>query len=489
MKSNKVFYQIKLGGVGLLLLLLWSFNAEAQVYSSGSTGADGAFAPTSSMSLTVPSSGILNFTTVTIPTGVTVTFAPNTANTTVTILATGDVNIAGTISVNGSNGLALSSGGSMVNAGGIGGPGGFPGGSGGMRAANNTAPFDGEGPGGGTCCYIFQYYGTWYFGQGGSYGANPSFTSLIPLFGGSGGSGGYSSSSYTGASGAGGGGAILISSSTQIVISGSITANGGVGGKNTIWQIAGCGGGSCYYDYSNTGGSGSGGAIRLVAPTISGTGSLQAVGGGPSGYTLYGSDANTSGKPGMIRLEAFSQSFTGSSSPVPYTSLTPGPSGTGSNPALANLPALTFASIGAVPAPSVPGGSYSSADVNLPQGTTNPVPVTLAASNIPVGTVFTVRLIPQFASSTSYSTSASTGTFSSSTASVPVTFPSGQISVLNAYASFTLPVQVAALYPLIDGEPVDRVMVAANYGQASEVTFFTKSGKEMKADRLFKDLR
>jgi len=79
------------------LLLLGPSAAHAQTFSSGSTGADGPFAPTSDVTLTLPPDGVFNFTTVTIPAGVTVRFTRNTANTPVTLLATGDVTIAGTL--------------------------------------------------------------------------------------------------------------------------------------------------------------------------------------------------------------------------------------------------------------------------------------------------------------------------------------------------------------------------------------------------------
>jgi len=68
-------------------------------FSSGSTGADGTFAPTQNTALALPANGIFNFTTVNIPAGVTVTFQNNGTNTPVTILATGDVTIAGTIAL------------------------------------------------------------------------------------------------------------------------------------------------------------------------------------------------------------------------------------------------------------------------------------------------------------------------------------------------------------------------------------------------------
>jgi hypothetical protein len=448
------------GGAQVALAFLWASTATAQTFSSGSTGLDGPFAPTASTTLALPPNGVFNFTTVNIPAGVTVAVTPNGANTPVTLLATGDVTIAGTLSVSGANGVGGAN--SITPArGGAGGPGGFAGGNGGTLGG--SIPSAGQGPGGGSPGISSANT----FPQGATYGAPASFVSLLPLFGGSGGGGSsaFPSFSAQGASGGGGGGAIVIASSTRIVVSGSVTANGGTGGFcGTATAAAG----------------GSGGAIRLVAPQITGSGTLQAKGGASN---------CANGGDGRTRVEAFTLGFTGIADPPGSASAAPGPVTTASNPALASLPTLTFSSIGGVAAPASPGGSYTTADVSLPQGTTNPVPVTLTASNIPVGTVFTVKLIPQAGDATTVSIGPSTGTFTSSTATANVTFPSGQVSVLNASASFTLPAQVAGLYPLIDGEPVERVMVAAGYGEPSTVTLITRSGKEVPAEQVFQRVR
>src|SRR3972149_6220902 len=79
-------------------------HAIAQTFSSGSTGADGAFNPTTNTTLALPPNGVFNFTTINIPAGVTVTFTRNTTNTPVSLLASGNVIIAGTIDVSGSPG-------------------------------------------------------------------------------------------------------------------------------------------------------------------------------------------------------------------------------------------------------------------------------------------------------------------------------------------------------------------------------------------------
>jgi hypothetical protein len=446
-----------IGGIGLALVFFGSFTAFAQTYSSGSTGADGPLSPTANITLPLPPDGIFHFTTVNIPAGVMVSFTRNSANTPVTLLATGDVTIAGVISVNGGHGTLPTSSGPIINPGGIGGPGGFNGGQGGARGTTNNFGTEGQGPGGGAAT------------RNALYGAPTSFISLIPLMGGSGGGGGAGSATQAGAAAGGGGGAIVIASSTKIVMNGAVTANGGDGYNP----------GNTNFCLGTMSGSGSGGAIRLVAPEIQGTGSLQAIASG-AGCGAAGF--------GLIRLEAITIGFTGSSTPIFSTSFSPGPVTAAGNPALINLPRLTISAVGGVASPSTPSASYTAADVALPQGTNNPVTVTLAAANIPAGTVFQVKLIPQFAASTIVNSFASTGTFASSTATANVTFPLGQISVLNASASFTLPTQIAAALPLIEGEPVERILLAAEEKEGG-LMLVTRSGKEYPAKKILGEER
>lgn len=439
-------------GVGVIVVVLGAAPAFPQTFSSGSTGALGAFNPTANTTVALPADGVLNYTTVTIPAGVTVTFAKNAANTPVTMLATGDVTIHGIISVKGSDGATDSTVGPMVNPGGAGGPGGFGGGDGGARSGA-AGPSGGLGPGGGGLTGD----------RAGTYGTPTTFVALIPLFGGSGGGGGNGDASFSGQSGGGGGGAIVIASSTKIIVNGTITARGGVQP-------------TCFFGGdARFAGAGSGGAIRLVAPQLLGTGSVDASGG-------FHCFASSSAGPGRIRLEAFT-TFGGTSTPVPSLSPAPGPVTAASTPALVNLPTLTFASIGGVAPPVTPTAAYATPDVALASGTTNPVTVTLAAANTPIGTVFTVKLIPQFVAPSSVNSTASTGTFANSTATANVNFPTGQVSVVTALGSFTLP-QIAGLLPSFDGDPVERVLVAAEYGAPSTLTLITRSGKAIRADQL-----
>ncbi len=62
-----------------------------------------------------------------------------------------------------------------------------------------------------------------------------------------------------------------------------------------------------------------------------------------------------------------------------------------------------------------------------------------------------------------------------------LTLPLGRVSLLNAYANFSIPAQAAALFPSIEGEAIERMMLAANMGQASTLTLVTKSGLALDA--------
>src|SRR6266851_4763913 len=467
--------------IGILAIVCWTMGSgtvSGQTFSSGSTGADGAYAPTCApMPCTVtqalPPSGVYNYTTVTIPSGVTVQYTRNAANTPVTVLAAGDVTIMGTISVNGNNGLSGLLNLGQVKQGGLGGPGGFNGGNGGIRGVNGGNGTWGQGPGGSAPSFDGS-------AGAGSYGAGSTFVSLLPLFGGSGGGGGTAFSLDLGGSGGGGGGAIVIASSSKISVTGSIMTNGGAGAENGFIDVFGTSVPRC------TAG-GSGGAIRLVAPEVSGAGSLQAIG---TNNPMCGG----AGGPGKIRLEAFNlgfpliTGFTGTVNPLASQTNMPGPVTTAGTPSLVGLPTLRIGSVGGFAAPAVPGGSYATGDISMPPSTSNPIAVVVSATNTPVGapTAITVRVMPQTVAATTTAVPAAnhTGTFASSQANVNVNFVAGEVSLVQAWATMTLTGQIASLMPLIDGEPVERVQVAAAQGRSSTLSLVTKSGKEVRVDQL-----
>lgn len=450
-----------IGIVSIAALFGWVTAVSAQTFSSGSNGTLGAFAPGANTTVVLPPDGVLNYTTITIQAGVTVSFTPNAANTPVTMLATGDVSIAGTVNLDGTKGTCC-----LVSPGFVpgkpGGPGGFAGGAGGMGGLVNTFGSPGLGPGGGlpvTTNTSAQY---------GAYGAPNTFQSLLPLFGGSGGAGSpqfsISGTIFAGEPGAGGGGAIVLASTTKITVTstGTITARGGDHASAFVSNI------------QQTGGVGSGGAIRLVAPQITNQGILAAAGGRvlPQAFEVGGI--------GRIRAEAFVFGPFAATFPATSIALQPGPVTNASTPALVNLPTLAFTSVGGVAPPAAPTGSFTTADVTLPPTTTNPVSVTLTATNTPAPTTYTIKLLPQFASPISQTVN-SGGSFAISTATANVTFPNGVVSALQAFAGFTL---TASLAPIIDGEPADQVLLAAGYGEPSTLTLVTKSGKEIPVSQL-----
>jgi len=242
--------------------------AWAQNFDAGSNGSLGALNVTEAdMTVELPPDGRLHYTTVTVGLGRTLRFQRNALNTPVQLLAQGDVVINGVVSVNGAAGP------DSPRIGGVAGPGGFDGGKPGFGA--EFLPGDGYGPGGGRAHPgdINGSGGAGHFspGLGGSL-AGQTYGSplLIPLMGGSGGGGQVGN---PGSGGGGGGGAILLASNTRITLGGHIQAFGG------NWR-------------GNSRNGGSGGAVRLLAPRVDGSGLVSAQGG-------------EGGGPGRIRIDCF----------------------------------------------------------------------------------------------------------------------------------------------------------------------------------------
>jgi len=343
-------------------------SANAQV-NSGSDGSDGAL-DFSSINYTTNivinmadhPNGIYQYTYVNIPGGVTVTFIPNANNTPVYWLVQSNVVINGTVNVSGQNG---------TSTGGLGGPGGWSGGNGGPP---NVAT-SGQGPEGGAA---------------GCPGISATYTNgnifLIPLLGGSGG-GGSGSSCYYPLGGGGGGGAILIATSSTISLSGLINAAGGQGAHS-------------FTDNYYTAGGGSGGAVRLVGTIIVGTGSVTG--------------------SAHVRFDTYEKDFNGSISGI-FTS--------GSQfviiPSPGQIPQLTVTSVGGVPVSASPTGALSTPDAVLSAQQNNPVPVVVSCANLPLNTQITVSVKPANGAAVSATGLNSTGTLSSSTATISIVMPRG----------------------------------------------------------------
>jgi len=463
------------------LLIVFTLGSSASVFAvvnSGSTGADGPFAPTVNTQLTLPPDGIFNFTTVNIPVGVTVTFQKNTTNTPVTILATGDVTLAGVIDVSGQAGpdVGAAGDGNVGDDGlpGLGGPGGFNGGQGAAVGRGQTGG-TGLGPGGGGPGQFQTNQNLICGGGGGGFGtdglrniffgrcpdgagtAGPSYgvPGLLPLIGGSGGGGGAGGDSFVGGGGGGGGGAILIASSGTVNVTGTINASGGKGAS-----LAGSGSGGA-------GGGGSGGAIRIVATTISGEGPIMA-NLGARGLGLGGENHGGNGGLGRIRFET--ETITRVAVTTPTFSF--------SQPQeifVAGLPGLRITRVAGVDAPLAPTGS---ADITLPEATPNPVTVEFATNGVPLGNTITLTVTPPSGATTSAISNALVGTVDNATASVSVNLPTGP-STLSAAVSFTVTASIGdAMKNFAKGERVERVVLAAVPGKGSTTTLITASGKE-----------
>jgi hypothetical protein len=328
----------------------WSWNGTDWLFVSGKR---------QTFDMTGRANGIWNFISINVPDGIVVTFKKNTGNTPVRWLATEQVTINGTVSVNGEAGLNSLPLGEVAD----GGPGGFAGGRGALRQdqSGSFVGSPGQGPGGGQPGTSMQTSPVnLRDGQNGNYsnGSEPgSYGNVFiqPLVGGSGGGGGASSETSNGSNGGGGGGAILIASSRDILVEGAITANGGdIEGSVSI------------------GGRGSGGAILLRADRISGNGELQAWGG------------HQGLQNGRIRLEAYFRQLAGQTRPISVNSAPV------ANQDFNTLGALSVTQVAGVNVAQPPSGNTLTPDVVFTSA--GAISVTVQGNNIPNGTPVRLRV-------------------------------------------------------------------------------------------------
>ena len=401
----------RMGMVAAVLTMAAVGVVRGQTFSSGSTGVDGALTLTTpgtvvfdpgALGIDVDGDNVFNFTTITIGPGVIVELKNNPLRgRSVVWLATGAVDISGTIRLNGQDGHPATAVPGAQRYTSEPGPGGYSGGMGGLL--DSTAPQPGNGPGGGPP--FFGGFAGVVLGRGavhaisvGTLVAYDNFT-LVPLRGGSGGSGaqGRVDTGRNGTGGGAGGGAIRIASSTSISVSGGIEANGGLGGARVD---------------SFDGGGGSGGAIHLVAPTITGGGALSARGG----VRPYPADFRSAGGVGRIRVDAFVQQFAGTSNPG--ASL-----GTPWAVPLPTVPILRVTSVGGVAVPPNPTGSFAIPDVVINE--TVAVLFNIEARNVPMSAVVRLFLISEADPDKILDATALAGTVTLSTATVSTVIPPG----------------------------------------------------------------
>ena len=389
-------------------------QGHAQGFNSGSTGSDGPLNITTNTTLDLPTNGVFNYTTITVEQGATLSFNRNPLNTPVHLLAGGDVIINGTINVSGSATLGNF-------AGGVGGPGGFDGGAGGFLTTGQPTPGGaGQGPGGGKSGPV-NVGGATSVG-GGSYGTvDPTWVNsrdgqtygsplLIPLIGGSGG-GGVDGDKDAG--GGGGGGAILIASSTIIRInaSGAIRSRGGAA-------------------VVSSGNGGSGGAIRLVAPRVYGTGIVTVNGSGYQGLDV-GPVASGAGR---IRIDSIFR-FEPTNAAVDNIGFNLQPSGVASvgsamvvfppnNPRLDILQAAGR---------TIAEGNNGPVFVELPFGADTNQTVTVQARNFGVSVAIRVVLTPAAGDPISFDATIDNVTANPAQVIVPVGIPLNNVVAVNAW--------------------------------------------------------
>ncbi len=326
-------------------------------FNCGSTGALGDAVITNDTAIILPADGVLNYKSFQVLNGVSVGFIKNANNTPVYLLSQGDVLIAGRIYVSGGSSLG-------DNGPGLGGPGGF---DGGRRGVDALPPGDGQGPGGGRAG---SHAGPSAAGSAGAgsfltqvsagstnYGPIYGNAALIPLIGGSGGGG------TPGYGGGGGGGAILIASNSKITI--------GPGGDNFIDATGGEWGTGGAYN------GGSGGAVKLVAPQITGP------------MRIYVRNRNSTGGDGRIRLDAVNYSGAQLNVPSPGSSLSFGSMlATGLE---GTLPRLDLVSVAGR---NLPTNSVATGFILLPNGSAGDQSVVVRARNFGTKVPISVVLQP-----------------------------------------------------------------------------------------------
>lgn len=449
----------------LLLMGNLALPASAQFFTSGSTGANGPFPPNGAFpsgtnnllldletgtvsyrnggtvlgtaSVGAPTAGVFNFTTFTVagsPGTFSVFLSPDSRNRPAQFLTTGNVVIGGDFYLSGNGGAGPSS--IIGGAGGTGGPGGYNGGTGGTAGESPTLGTPGAGPSGG--------------GVGQSGTLTTSNQQLQPLFGGSGG-GGSNPTSAGGYGGGGGGGALLLASSGSITINGRLYGQGGPA--------------------SSGAGVGSGGAIHLIANTISGSGEINVRDG-----------SNQATKGGYVRNEANTNTFSNifGASGIALTSVPSPPLPTG-------LGTIIIQSIGGIAVPANSGGGVpSKIDINFPTPQTAPVSVVVGTTNIPLNTAFTLILATTTAAQggtgqvITATGTINSGTVTAGSGSTTISLPVGT-SIIDVIAAFQLPTTQALQLEKAIGEKVARVEVRSRLGGDAGMDYITVSGRRVNA--------
>ena len=260
-------------------------------------------------------------------------------------------------------------------------------------------------------------------GTGGSLRPMESNPADQPLAGGSGGGGGGRSSDYnTSGSGGGGAGALMIASSGTITLSGMLSLQGGAGGSATY-----------------PGGGGSGGTVHLIANTINGEGTVNAT------YIIletlqYRGNYTSSGALNVISFQQLALGQAG--------------------------PTLAISSV---------GGNVVVAGEGLVLGSAGETQVTVTSTHLDAGTQ--VTLLANGAANVASTVTVTLDAQGTGTGTL--TIPSG-VSLISAYVSGFVE-QTTSLQPY-QGERIVTARLAAGLGEASSMTFYTESGREVPSE-------
>lgn len=371
------------------------------------------------ITIPLPDDGVFIFDSFTVfdlpgtTTNAVINFQRNPANTDVTLLISGDLTIAAgnRIDLNGVVGIRGSN--AINGIGGLGGPGGFRGGDGGYLLVNFQSDGGaGLGPAGGDGSTLDPVVAA----QPGQFVGIPE---LLPMIGGSGGGGGRSDSvglGCSGGGGGGGGGGLLVAVNGTASIDGSINSNGASG---ALYYFSNC---------SSSGAAGSGGSIRVIAETITGVGAVNALRG--SSTASYGA----------IRLEAFTNTFGGSTNPVATRAPAPGPLANPITPSVAitSVAGEVVSQVNGELLSELPQGWMGEVDILLPAP--GIVAVDVASSEVPEGTTVDVVVKPS-PGGLPFTETATLGNcdgFGGCTAQVSVNLAAGRY-VIEAQATFQTP--------------------------------------------------
>ncbi len=343
-----------------------------------------------------------------------INFQHNPANTVVTLLVSGDLTIVAGNRID-LNGVVGTRGSNAINGiGGLGGPGGFRGGDGAYQLVNfQNDGGAGLGPAGGDGATLDPIVAS----QVGQFVGIPE---LLPMIGGSGGGGGRSDNvdlGCSGGGGGGGGGGLFVAVNGTASIDGSINANGANGG---LYYLSGC---------SSSGAAGSGGSVRVIADTLTGGGTVNALRG------------STTASYGAIRLEAFTNTLPGSNT-TPVATRVPAP-GPLANPitssvAITSVAGEVISQVNGELLSELPQGWMGEVDILLPAPGT--VAVDVASSEVPEGTTVdvTVKPSPGGLPFTETATLGNCDGFGGCTAQVSVNLAAGRY-VIEARATFQTP--------------------------------------------------